>query len=145
MNTQRMSALERRREFGVMVAIGMRPRRLLGTLTVETTVLGVLGALIGTSFGTALAWYHSTRGFDMSLLCDQANFSYLGVAFSERLLMFLLLPYDSKDLLVTSPTSSLTNVFTVSLAFGAFLALPFIRNWYVARRAAAQSSGAAAR
>ncbi|MDX1566453.1 MAG: ABC transporter permease, partial [Longimicrobiales bacterium] len=84
-NTQRMSALERRREFGVMVAIGMRPRRLLGTLTVETTLLGVLGALIGTSFGTALAWYHSTRGFDMSLLTDEAAFSYMGVAFSERL------------------------------------------------------------
>lgn len=50
----------------------------------------------------------------------------VGVAFSERLLMILLQPYNSRELLVTSPTSSLTNVFTVSLAFGAFLALPFI-------------------
>ena len=40
LNTQRMSALERRREFGVLMAIGMRPRRMLRTLEVETVVVG---------------------------------------------------------------------------------------------------------
>lgn len=91
LNTQRMSALERRREFGVMMAIGMRPRRMLRTLVVETGVLGIVGALAGCVLGTLLSWYHALRGFDMSLLADQAGFSYMGVAFSERL-YFVLRP-----------------------------------------------------
>ena len=85
LNTQRMSALERRREFGVMMAIGMRPRRMFRTLVAETLVLGLVGALIGATLGGLLGWYHATAGLDMSLLTDQTTFSYMGVAFSERM------------------------------------------------------------
>lgn len=92
LNTQRMSALERRREFGVLIAIGMRPRRLLGTLQVETVLLGLCGALIGTALGGALAWYHARFGFDLRLLADTTTFSYMGVAFSDRL-YFELKPF----------------------------------------------------
>ena len=91
LNTQRMSALERRREFGVMMAIGMRPRRMFRTLVVESGVVGALGAAIGAAGGTALSWYHQVRGLDMSLFTDQAAFSYMGVAFTERL-YFVLTP-----------------------------------------------------
>jgi len=91
LNTQRMSALERRREFGVMMAIGMRPRRMFRTLVVESAVVGVLGALIGAAGGAALSWYHQVRGLDMSLFTDQAAFSYMGVAFTERLYFDLTL------------------------------------------------------
>ncbi len=92
LNTQRMSALERRREFGVMMAIGMRPRRMFGTLQVETTVLGLLGAIIGAAGGGLLAWYHATAGLDLKLFTDQEVFSYMGVAFSDRL-FFQFAPY----------------------------------------------------
>lgn len=91
LNTQRMSALERRREFGVMMAIGMRPRRMLRTLVAETAVLGLVGALIGAAAGGLLSWYHATRGFDLTLLADEVSFTYMGVAFSERL-YFVLTP-----------------------------------------------------
>lgn len=85
LNTQRMSALERRREFGVMMAIGMRPRRMFRTLQVETVVLGLIGAVIGAAAGTAVAWYHTTAGLNLNLFTDQASFSFMGVAFSDRL------------------------------------------------------------
>lgn len=85
LNTQRMSALERRREFGVMMAIGMRPRRMFRTLVAETVVLGLVGAAIGAVLGGLLGWYHATAGFDMTVLTDQASFSMMGVAFSDRL------------------------------------------------------------
>ena len=86
LNTQRMSAAERKREFGVMMAIGMRPRRMLRTLVVETMVLGLIGALLGAIGGGLLTWYHATAGFDMTVLTDaDANFSFMGVAFSERI------------------------------------------------------------
>lgn len=84
-NTQRMSAMERRREFGVMMAIGMRPRRMFRTIVVETMVLGLVGALIGAVGGALLTWYHATAGFDMTIFTDQATFSYMGVSFSDRI------------------------------------------------------------
>ena len=91
LNTQRMSALERRREFGVLQAVGMRPARLFRTLQCETVALGVAGALTGALLGGLLAWHHATAGFDMTLLSDQASFSMMGVAFSDRL-YFVLTP-----------------------------------------------------
>lgn len=91
LNTARMSALERRREFGVMLAIGMRPLRMFRTIVVETVVLGLVGALIGATLGFLLSWYYATAGFDMSVFTDQATFSYMGVAFSERI-YFVLTP-----------------------------------------------------
>src|SRR5690606_32709022 len=84
-NTARMSALERRREFGVMLAIGMRPRRMFRTIVVETMVLGLVGALIGVAIGLPLSLYHAAAGFDMSMFTDEGSFSFMGVAFSERI------------------------------------------------------------
>jgi ABC-type lipoprotein release transport system permease subunit len=92
LNTQRMSAMERRREFGVMMAIGMRPRRMFRTLLVETGVLGVVGAVLGATLGGLLAWYHATRGFDLGMFSTgDTSFTYMGVTFSERL-HFVLTP-----------------------------------------------------
>lgn len=91
LNTARMSALERRREFGVMLAIGMRPLRMFRTIVVETVALGTVGALIGATLGFFLSWYYATAGFNMRLFTDQATFSYMGVAFSERI-YFVLTP-----------------------------------------------------
>ncbi len=91
LNTQRMSALERRREFGVLQAVGMRPSRLFRTLQVETVTLGVAGALLGALLGGLLSWHYATSGFDMTTLSDQASFSFMGVAFSDRI-FFVLTP-----------------------------------------------------
>ncbi len=86
LNTQRMSALERRREFGVLIAIGMRPRRLFRTVLVESVVLGFAGSVIGAIIGGAVSWYHATAGFDLSMLTrNGTGFSYMGVAFTDRL------------------------------------------------------------
>jgi ABC-type lipoprotein release transport system permease subunit len=91
LNTARMSALERRREFAVMLAIGMRPLRMFRTVVVETVVLGLVGAVIGATLGFFLNWYYATAGFDMSVFTDQAAFSFMGAAFSERI-YFVLTP-----------------------------------------------------
>ena len=43
-----MSVLERTREFGVLLAIGMRPRHLVALILCESLFLGILAAI---SFG----------------------------------------------------------------------------------------------
>lgn len=85
LNTQRMSALERRREFGVLMAIGMRPRRLFRMVVTESVVLGTLGGILGTALGAAVTGYHATRGMDLTPFTGEGGFTYMGVSFSGRI------------------------------------------------------------
>jgi ABC-type lipoprotein release transport system permease subunit len=89
LNTQRMSALERKRELGVLMAIGMRPRKMFRMILTESLVLGVLGGLLGTALGTAVTWYHATAGLDLALFTDHGEFTFMGVAFSGRMYSIL--------------------------------------------------------
>jgi ABC-type lipoprotein release transport system permease subunit len=84
-NTQRMSALERKREFGVLMAIGMRPRRMFRMILTESLVLGTLGGLLGTALGLGVTWYHATAGLNLAAFTDKGEFTVMGVAFSGRL------------------------------------------------------------
>ncbi len=88
-NTQRMSALERKREFGVLMAIGMRPRRMFRMILTESLVLGTLGGLIGTAIGLAVTWYHATSGFDLAMFTDKGEFTVMGVAFTGKIYALL--------------------------------------------------------
>lgn len=89
LNTQRMSALERKREFGVLMAIGMRPRRMFRMILTESAVLGILGGLIGTALGTALTWYHATAGLNLGLFTEHASYTFMGISFSDRMYSIL--------------------------------------------------------
>jgi ABC-type lipoprotein release transport system permease subunit len=89
LNTQRMSALERRREFGVLMAIGMRPRRMFRMILTESMVLGTLGGILGTILGVAVTWYHSVSGLNLALFTDEGGFTWMGVAFSGRIYAIL--------------------------------------------------------
>jgi len=85
LNTQRMSALERKREFGVLMAIGMRPRRMFRMILTESLVLGILGGMVGTLLGAGVTWYHATAGLDLSLFTDQGGFTFMGVSFTGKI------------------------------------------------------------
>ncbi|MCB9727072.1 MAG: ABC transporter permease [Deltaproteobacteria bacterium] len=85
LNTQRMSVLERRRELGVLLAIGLSPARLAGIVVVETLTLTGLGGLLGMALGTAVSLYHARNGFDMAALSGNGEgFTYMGVTFDGR-------------------------------------------------------------
>ncbi len=63
MNTQLMSVLERTREFGVITALGIKPRKLASLVMLETALMALLGLLIGLLLGWMLAMYFNSVGF----------------------------------------------------------------------------------
>jgi len=66
LNTVLMSVLERTREFGVLMAIGMRPRRLGMLVLVESAALGLIGSVLGAILGAASTQYLVDYGIDYS-------------------------------------------------------------------------------
>jgi ABC-type lipoprotein release transport system permease subunit len=63
LNTQLMSVLERTREFGVMLALGLSPGRLARLVGLETALLAALGLGLGVLLGALLALYLQQVGF----------------------------------------------------------------------------------
>lgn len=55
-NAMTMSTFERTREFGVMGALGTRPRRLLALIITEALLQGVLAFAVGALLGTAVLY-----------------------------------------------------------------------------------------
>ncbi|MFB6351371.1 MAG: ABC transporter permease [Bradymonadaceae bacterium] len=84
LNTQRMSSLDREREFGVMQAIGVSPRRLFASVLWETTLLTLIGAIAGAAIGTAVNLYFAEYGLNMGAFVEQDSFSFMGVSVSMR-------------------------------------------------------------
>lgn len=62
LNTQLMSVLERTREYGVMMALGLGAWRLGGYVFVETALMGALGFVLGVFLGALLVAYLGITG-----------------------------------------------------------------------------------
>ncbi len=74
-NTMLMAVLERQRELGMLMAIGMNKPRVFGMIVLETLMLCLVGAPLGLLLGGLTNWWLVTQGLDLS-------------AFSESLRMF---------------------------------------------------------
>jgi putative ABC transport system permease protein len=65
LNTLLMSVLERTREFGVLLAIGMRPSLIGGMVWLELIVLALAGAGMGIALGGAVAVWFEIHGISI--------------------------------------------------------------------------------
>lgn len=65
LNTMAMAVFERTREVGALLALGMRPYRILASLFIESIFLTILGLTVGVILGLALVQYLSTEGIDL--------------------------------------------------------------------------------
>ncbi len=63
LNTQLMSVLERTREFGTMMALGLQPARLARLVILETALMTALGLVLGIAVGLVINLYLSRVGF----------------------------------------------------------------------------------
>ena len=66
MNTLLMSVMERTRELGIMMALGTRPRAIVGLVLIESLVLAAVGIAAGVAMGVPLIAYFGARGLDLS-------------------------------------------------------------------------------
>jgi len=66
LNTIMMSVFERVREFGVMMALGTKPRQIIKLVVEEAFVLGMTGVVIGCSIGVAATLYYASHGMNLS-------------------------------------------------------------------------------
>ena len=73
LNTQLMSVMERTREFGVIAALGVRPRRLAGLILLETALMALLGFALGVFLGWLLTLYFNVNGFSYPGMEDFAS------------------------------------------------------------------------
>jgi ABC-type lipoprotein release transport system permease subunit len=66
LNTMLMSVLERTKELGVLLSIGMKPRQLSLMVMFEGLFLGIFGSLLGVALGYAACYPLVTNGLDMT-------------------------------------------------------------------------------
>lgn len=66
LNTFFMSVLERTREFGILMALGMRPWQIRTLILTETAAMGVISLVFGLGLGLGLTLYMQQVGIDLS-------------------------------------------------------------------------------
>ncbi|MDD5222677.1 MAG: FtsX-like permease family protein [bacterium] len=67
-NTMMMSTFERTREFGMLLALGTRPGRLIRMIAWESVILGLVGVALGSILGTIVVLITSHTGIDYGAL-----------------------------------------------------------------------------
>ncbi len=66
-NTMLMSVLERTREIGTMMSIGVRRRQILALFLLEASVLGLLGGISGALVGGGFVFYYGYKGMVLNI------------------------------------------------------------------------------
>ena len=72
-SAQLAAVLERRTEFAVLSAIGMKGRQLVRIMLVEGTLLGLVGAVLALALGVPLVYGLATYGIDFSALYGDSD------------------------------------------------------------------------
>jgi len=73
LNTQLMSVLERTREFGIVMSLGLTPGRLARLVLLETSLLGAIGLLLGALAGGLLTSWFQVHGFSYPGMQEMAE------------------------------------------------------------------------
>jgi len=110
LNTLLMSVMERTREFGVMMAVGMSPSMLFRLVIMESIWLGILGIIMGVVITTPWYAYMNYYGIDISGMIG-SDYSAGGVLFD---------PLWKIMLFKESIIAILIGVFTLTILSGIY-------------------------
>ncbi len=115
MNTLLMSVMERRREFGIMMALGMMPGQVMRLVLVESCWLAILGLVLGVVITTPWFLYMARIGLDFS---GQIGEDYsAGGVLVDPVMKFRL--YKESAMCIAAAVFSLTIVAGIFPAFKA--------------------------
>jgi ABC-type lipoprotein release transport system permease subunit len=64
-NTMLMAIIERTRELGMLMAVGMRPVQVIGLIVGEAASLAGASLLVGAALGAPLLWYLQVHGLNL--------------------------------------------------------------------------------
>lgn len=67
-NTALMSTFERKHEFGMLLAVGAHPRRVISMVVVESVILGLIGVVVGSLIGLLAIFITSYTGINYAAL-----------------------------------------------------------------------------
>ncbi len=71
LNTIQMSVFERTREIGVMLAIGTRPKQVVGMVLFESIFITLLGIILGVSLGSVISYHFTLNPIDYTEYADE--------------------------------------------------------------------------
>ncbi|MCF8239920.1 MAG: ABC transporter permease [Melioribacteraceae bacterium] len=84
-NTMLMSVFERINEFGVLMAIGMKNRKIFGMIVTEAFIIGIIGTIVGLVISMVIQWRLASVGLDLSMFSESLNSFGVGAVIYPRL------------------------------------------------------------
>ncbi len=119
-NTLMMATFERMHEFGMLLALGSRPRRLVNMIVIEAVLTGILGVIIGTGLGYLFVLATAKSGIDLASWGgngDVRDMAYKGLNLPLHIYPRLA-PFDTllglTAVLITSLVASLWPAWTAA-------------------------------
>lgn len=82
-NTMLIATFERGHEFGMLLALGCRPARLIAILLIESLLLGIAGVAIGSLLGGSVVAYEMRHGIDLSALAGESRDAVISSEFGN--------------------------------------------------------------
>lgn len=112
-NTMLMAILERKKELGMLMAIGMNKRKIRRMITWETSFLTSLGAFIGIIIAQGLISYFGVHGINLGSYAEEG---FEAIGFSAVLYPSLNTSFYIQVIVLIFITSFVSNIFPVRRA-----------------------------
>ncbi len=69
-NTMLMAVMERTKEIGMLMAVGMNKRRIFSMIILESAVLTIMGGILGIAVGTGVTKFFETHPINLSMFSE---------------------------------------------------------------------------